>query len=263
LALACTALAVVATAALLLPTRAPGAAPQSAGGLVAPAGVPPAPPGDPGGATGPTGPSGPTGATGPIGPQLITDLPCYLANRAVQLSGIGFPAATTYAVTLDDGGAGFGHASASGGISGTLTSPALPAGTTEATHQVTVLSSGGTASASFDVTQFGASFAPATGNPRTLLVHYSVLGFGLGPATISGDPAPKGVYLHYVGPKGTAVRTAEIGITSGPCGSLPFSHLHHLFGFAPASGVWHLQFDTQKRYSAASVPRVVRTVTIR
>jgi hypothetical protein len=58
------------------------------------------------------------------------------------------------------------------------------------------------------------------------------------------------------------VRTAEIGITGGPCGSLPVSHLHHLFGFSPVAGTWRLQFDTQKRYSPASVPRVVRTVAI-
>jgi hypothetical protein len=251
------------------------AAPLSAGGLVAPSATPPPPPstlvplGTAGGVTGPTGPTGPTGATGatgatgPSGPQLITDLPCYLANRVVQLTGTGFPASSTYAVTLDQGGAGFGHTSSTGGVSGTLTSPALPAGTTTATHQVMILSPGGTATAQFMVTQFGASFSPTTGNPRTLVVHYSVYGFGLGPVGPSGIPASRSVYLHYVGPAGTKVRTVEIGVTSGPCGSLPLSHLHHLFGFTPSAGTWHLQFDTSKRYSARSVPRVVRNVSIR
>jgi len=128
-----------------------------------------------------------------------------------------------------------------------------------------VLSPDGTASAQFDVTAFGASYAPQTGDPRTLVVHYSIYGFGLGPSEPNdptGDPAPTGVYLHYIGPRGTAIRTVEIGITQGRCGSLPLSHLHHLFGFSPVAGTWHLQFDTQKRYSADSVPRVVRVVTV-
>ena len=252
----------------------PALAPLLSGGLVAPTGPPPSPPpGDGGGLTGggvsgptgATGPTGPTGATGPAGAQLSTDLPCYLADRVVQLNGSGFPADTTYAVTLDQAGAGFGHVSALGAISGTLTSPALPAGATQATHQVMLLSPGATAVAEFDVTAFGASFAPQTGDPRTLLVRYSVFGFGLGPAQPgdpSGDPAPLGVYLHYIGPHGTPIHTVEIGITSGTCGSLPLTRLHHLFGFSPAAGTWRLQFDTERRYSAMSVPRVVRVVTI-
>jgi hypothetical protein len=250
------------------------AAPLSSGGLVAPSGLPPSPPPDgvtgpagAGGATGPTGVTGVTGVTGAEGePQLSTDLPCYLANRIVQLNGSGFPASTTYAVTLDQAGAGFGHVSAAGAISGTLTSPALPAGTTQATHQVMVLSPGATATTQFDVTQFGASYAPQAGNPRTLLVRYSVYGLGLGPSDPNdptGDPAPVGVYLHYVGPRGTAIRTVQIGITSGPCGSLPLTIEHHLFGFSPVPGTWHLQFDAARRYSAGSVPRVVHVVTIR
>ncbi len=255
------------------------ALPLNAGGLVAPAGVPPAPPAGPaggsadpgpGGATGPTGDTGPTGATGPggttgaSGPQLTTDLPCYLPDRVVSLTGSGFPADTTYAVTLDQGGAGFGHVSADGGLSGTLTSPTLPAGTTQTSHEVMVLSAGGTATAQFAVTQFGASFAPQIGDPRTMLVRYSVYGFGLGPASATtGDPAQVGLFLHYVGPHGTPVRTVQIGVTSGACGSMPLSALHHLFGFSPARGTWHLQFDTRRAYSATSVPRVVHTLTIR
>ncbi len=104
-----------------------------------------------------------------------------------------------------------------------------------------------------------------TGNPRTRHGRYSVYGFGLGPASpdsAAGDPAPVGVYLHYIGPKGAAIRTVQIGITSGPCGSLPLTIEHHLFGFSPVPGTWHLQFDTARRYSASSVPRVVHVVTI-
>ncbi len=249
-------------------------APLVSGGLVAPTGPPPTgAPTDSGGLTGggvsgptgATGPTGPTGASGPTGPQLSTDLPCYLPDRAVQLNGSGLPPDTTYAVTLDQAGAGFGRVSALGAISGTLTSPALPAGTTQATHQVMLLSPGATAVTQFEVTAFGASFAPQTGDPRTLLVRYSVFGFGLGPAAAgdpSGDPAPVALYLHYIGPRGAPIHTVEIGITSGACGSLPLTRLHHLFGFSPAAGTWRLQFDTARHYSALSVPRVVRLVTI-
>ncbi len=258
--------------------RSASALPLNAGGLSAPTGVPPAPPPGPaggsagpgsGGANGDTGPTGATGATGPggttgpSGPQLSTDLPCYLPGRVVQLTGSGFPADTTYAVTLDQSGAGFGHVSASGGLSGTLTSPALTAGTTEATHEVMILSAGGSATTQFAVTQFGASFAPQTGDPRTMLVHYSVFGFGLGPASPTGDPAPVALFLHYVGPRGTPVHTVQIGYTSGACGSMPLSGPHHLFGFSPARGTWHLQFDARRSYSPTSVPRVVHTLTIR
>lgn len=257
-------LATALAVALVLPSGARTApasvAPQLSGGLAAP-GVDP-----PGGVSGPTGATGATGVTGASGggPQVSTDLPCYLPGRVVQLNGTGFPASTPYAVTLDENGDGFGHVSSTGSLSGTLTSPALGAGATQATHQLMVLSPGVTGSTQFAVTQFGASFAPTTGDPRTLLVHYSVYGFGLGPALpTTGQPAPTGVYLHYIGPHGTPIRNAQIGITSGPCGSLPLSHLHHLFGFVPTAGTWHLQFDTQRHYSATSVPRVVHVVTVR
>ena len=143
-----------------------------------------------------------------------------------------FPASTPYAVTLDE----------TATASGTCRPPAACRGRCEpgaggrrhAGHPpAEVLSPGVTGSTQFAVTQFGASFAPdrRPAHSARALQRLRVRARAAQPNT--GEPAPTGVYLHYIGPHGSPIRNVEIGITSGPCGSLPLSHLHHLFGFTP------------------------------
>jgi hypothetical protein len=95
------------------------------------------------------------------------------------------------------------------------------------------------------VTRFAASFAPTRGNPATLRVRFSVLGFGAG----------KTVYLHWVRPNGRVRRTKSLGRTQGPCGRLT-TGLRRLFPFTGLlPGNWRLQFDTRATYSRGTVPR--------
>lgn len=198
----------------------------------------------------------------PTGPALRTDLPCYLENRSVALSGSGFPPGAAYTVAVDGAMLGSGKVAADGTLSGRLVSGRLVRGATHLRHLVTVSVGAQTVQTSFYVTQFGASFAPVAGNPATLVVRYSIFGFGLGPAAPK-DPTPQPLYLHYIAPTGQEIERIRLGRTHGLCGSLPLTRPHHLFFFHPGPGTWHLQFDTSPRWSAASRPRVVRAVVVR
>ncbi|HEX2016677.1 MAG TPA: hypothetical protein VGN69_08285 [Solirubrobacteraceae bacterium] len=187
---------------------------------------------------------------------VLTDSPCYLTNRTVRLTGTGFAPSTQYTVSLDGAALGPGMTSPDGAFEGKLGSGHL-GHLRHQRHIVTVSDGTNMASAPFEVSRFTASFDPAAGDPRSLLVRFSVYGFGLGAMV-----APT-VYLHYLSPSGRAGSTVRVGRTHGACGSLGRSRLHHLFPFHPRTGTWHLQFDTHSRYSAASRPRVVRTVVVR
>jgi hypothetical protein len=204
-------------------------------------------------------------ATSP-GATLATDLPCYLPHHSLAVSGAGFAPAARYVVTLDGARQGSGSTSAAGRIAGRLDSGVLPSSAIDVRHTVTVAAGSTSASASFLVTHFAASFYPDTGDPATLRVRYTLLGFGLGPAQ-RGDPAhdptPRRLYLHYVDPSGHERDLVSLGRTHGVCGSLPLTRRHHLFAFTPTPGTWRLQFDTHRRYSPTRVPRVVRAVVVR
>jgi hypothetical protein len=203
---------------------------------------------------------------GESGPLITTDLPCYLQDRSVALSGTLFPPGTTYTVAEDSMTLGTGTVAPSGTLTGQLSSGTLAAGATHLHHTLTVTAGAAMASTDFDVTQFSAGFSPSGGNPSTLLVRYSIYGFGLGPAQPNdpaGDPVPQQVFLHYVDPVGRTGLTIDLGRTHGRCGSLPTTRVHHLFPFRPGRGTWHLQFDLAPTYSRSSSPRVVRAVAVR
>jgi hypothetical protein len=208
----------------------------------------------------------PTNLPGESGPVIATDLPCYLADRSVTLSGTIFPPGTTYSVAEDGTTLGTGTVAPAGTITGSLSSGSLARGATHLHHAITVTAPGASASTEFDVTQFSAGFSPTAGNPATLLVRFAIYGFGIGPAQPddpAGDPVPQQVFLHYVDPHGKTGETIDLGRTHGRCGSLPTTRVHHLFPFRPGSGTWHLQFDLDPTFSRSSSPRVVRAVVVR
>ena len=212
--------------------------------------------------TGTTGTTTAQAPPAPAGPTLRTDLPCYLENRNVLLSGSGLPAGAPYTVAVDGKALGSGKVAADGTLSGKLPSGALVPRATPLRHVVTVTAGGQTVQTFFYVTEFNAAFTPSAGNPQTLVVRFSVYGFGIGPAEPK-DPTPRPLYLHYVAPTGQQIAVVPLGRTHGFCGSLPLSRPHHLFTFHPGPGTWRLQFDTSAHWSAASRPRVVRTVVVR
>jgi hypothetical protein len=185
-----------------------------------------------------------------------TDFSCYLQSRAVRLSGSGFAPGAQYTVSLDGTALGPGTVKPDGSISGMLDSGRLSAAAPLA-RLLTVSDGTNQAKTTFDVSGFAARFSPSTGDPRTLLVRYSVFGFA------PGSPDRQPLYLHYQSPSGRGGETIRIGSTDPPCGTVNRTRLRHLFPFSPRAGTWALQFDTSQRYSPSSQPRVVRSVSVR
>jgi hypothetical protein len=194
-------------------------------------------------------------ASGAGPPTIQTARPCYLAGQAVRITGQGFHAGDRYTVTLDHAKVGTGTVRAAGAIGGQLASGALPAGADRVLHRIIVTDGALTARIGFHTSAFRATISPASGDPRTLRVRYTVDAIGL------SAPAGATVWLHYVDPAGQVRRSVAIGRTSGVCGSL-HSIRHRLFPLAVRAGVWGLQFDLSPAYSAATRPRIVRQIAL-
>lgn len=186
--------------------------------------------------------------------MVVTDRPCYLEQKRVELSGAGFQPGATYTVLRDGQPIGPGTVAADGSIAGAFGSDVLPAGIAEKSYDLSVTDGTNQADSAFRVSAFRALFSPSRGNPARLRVRFSVFGF-LSPQLP--------VYLHYVRPDGSAARTVYLGRTKGVCGSVPRTRERRLFPFKASAGRWLLQFDTQPAYRNAARPRIVRAVTVR
>lgn len=190
-------------------------------------------------------------ATAGAAALVQVDRSCYLEvaigdrvqSPTIQLSGNGFTANEPYQVTIDglpvlDGA---GTVDAAGGISRAIAAPALPRGTNERRHTLTVSQGETSVSTVLRVSRFLADFEPSSGDPRTLRVRFKVFGFGL------AAPNPS-VYLHYVRPNGKARKTIRLGRAAGPCGRIARGKQRRLFPFTTSRGRWRLQFDTNRKY---------------
>ncbi len=182
---------------------------------------------------------------------VTTGRACYADPSArkdtVTWHGTGFTPGAAFQAALDGSAmeAGIGAVDASGGARGSFAAPALNAviapGTMEHTFQLSVHEGTNAPATQFTVSKLRARFLPASGNPRTLRVRFSVYGFGL-----SGATSP-GIYVHYVRPDGRVRTTVRLGTGRGACASLTTAR-RRLFPFRPTSGAWTLQFDTSRRY---------------
>ena len=74
-------------------------------------------------------------------------------------------------------------------------------------------------------------------NVRTWEAVLSLFGFGHGRA-----------YIHYRNPKGKLKKTVRLGRLRGPCGRLKTDERRVMPFDDPAFGIWHLQFDTHRRF---------------
>jgi hypothetical protein len=176
------------------------------------------------------------------------DRACYLEGSRVGLSAAGFAPGSKVDVSRDGTLIGSTTADAVGGVEARFDAPELPPGRREA-NPVVELSDGTTrASTRLPITRFHASFSPATGDPATMLVRFSVDGFGL----LDAQP---NVYVHYVGPNGRVRETVELGMARGVCGHLAPTSPRRLFPFRARAGTWTLQFDTRKRYRKGRIDR--------
>jgi hypothetical protein len=183
-----------------------------------------------------------------------TDLPCYLENRSVAVTGSGFAPGAPFSVLRDGQTIGGGTVAGDGTVTGSFASGALDAGIAEKAFDLTLTDGTNQAATKFSVSRFRAEFAPSRGNPATLRVRFSVFGFGR-----QGLP----VYLHYLRPDGHSVRTVKLGATHSVCGGITRTRMRRLFPFRPGAGRWRLQFDTRKSYRKSAVPRIVRAVDVK
>lgn len=178
--------------------------------------------------------------------QVRTDRSCYLQTpkTTVSVTGSGFSPGAPFAVALDgttlEGGSG--AIDAAGGMQGAFNPPMLGDSRDERRFHVSVTAGGATAATTFTLTRFVAGFTPATGDPTTLRVRFSVHGFGLAQANPD-------VFLHYVDPLRRLRKTIRLGRAQGQCGSIARTAERRLFPFAnPRGGRWQLQFDTSRRF---------------
>lgn len=174
--------------------------------------------------------------------------PCYQERTRAEATGEGFAPAAPYRASLNGTPFGSGTTNPSGAWKATFNAPVLPGGTAQKRHTLSVTDGANSASARFRVTTLSAEFFPQTGLIRRLRVRFRLFGFGQGTTA----------YLHYIRPNGRRKRTVRLGRTSGACGHLTTRRQTRLFPFDPENGVWSFQFDTRRRYSRTSKPRVIQ-----
>lgn len=189
----------------------------------------------------------------PVAPSLATNLDCYQQSSAVAVAGAGFSPGSPFTLAREGAPQGGGAVAQDGTLESTFSSGRLPSGVGERAFTLTAQAGTQTASARFRVTRFSAAFTPARATPATH-VRFSVFGFG--------RLAP--VYVHYLRAGATGSSdTISLGTAGGPCGKIARSAARRLFPFTPRTGMWRLQFDTKRSYSAQAVPRYVLPVTVR
>jgi len=195
-------------------------------------------------------------ASGASAATLTTDFPCYFEQKTLTWTAADMAPNADYKLTLDGTEVGSGKTDANGGATGTLTTDKLPRATGEKRSVLGISEGTNTAEAPFRISQFNADFAPSSGDPKTLLVRFSVFGFG----------ARKTIFLHYLRPgvngQRAVARTARLGKVKGDCGKIKRTKQRHLFPFDATSGEWRLQFDTKRTYSPNAQPAVVRRVRV-
>ena len=173
---------------------------------------------------------------------------CYLEGARVGVSATGFAARSSISVRRNGSLIGTATADDVGSVQARFDAPDLPAGRREASYVLELSDGATTASTRLPITRFHASFSPATGDPATMLVRFSVDGFGL----LDAQPD---VYLHYVAPDGSLRRTVQLGQARGVCGHLRTPTLRRLFPFRAQAGTWTLQFDTRRTYRRGRIDR--------
>lgn len=183
--------------------------------------------------------------------EIRVDRACFADPQdrqdTIQLTGSGFTPSAPYQVILDGQPlmGGNGSTDAAGNMSGRFVAPSVRTVSRVARQhrfRLSVREGVNEPTTSFTVSRLFASFKPATGNPTSLRVRFSLYGFSL-----QGDARPP-VYVHYVGPSGRVARTTPLGNAAQACGFLRTSE-RRLFPFVPHRGAWRLQFDTRKRYA--------------
>lgn len=178
---------------------------------------------------------------------LSTDGRCYQETQYVVLSGAGYAPMSTIAISRDGMAFGTANADAAGNFQAKFQADELPRSTREQVTTLTATDAAlNTASTRYRTTKVFADFDPDVGDPKTLVVRFTVSGFGLLRRHAS-------VYLHYISPGGKVRRDVRLGTARGTCGVIRATRERHLFPFPAERGRWILQFDTNKTYTRATL----------
>lgn len=172
---------------------------------------------------------------------LTTQLDCYQETGEVVFFGTGYTPLSTVSVSSNGTPLGTAVADGNGAIESKFVTPELPGNMREKLYELSATDALNIASTRFRATKVFADFNPGEGNSRTLMVRFSINGFGL------AREHPR-VYLHYVSPRGKAQRTVPLGTAKGTCGLIRRTRERRLFPFNPVRGKWVLQFDTNRTY---------------
>jgi hypothetical protein len=177
---------------------------------------------------------------------LVTDTRCYQETQDVVVSGSGYAANGTVAISRDGAPFGTATADASGNFQAKFPAEELPRDAREGITSLAATDAAlNTASTRYRTTKVFADFNPDSGDPKTLTVRFEVNGFGLLRRHAS-------VYLHYIAPDGKVRRDVRLGTALGTCGVVRKTRERHLFPFPAERGKWILQFDTNKKYTRAT-----------
>jgi hypothetical protein len=183
---------------------------------------------------------------------VAVDKPCYDESNTMTITGAGYTPGDTVDVTATGV---FGTAPVDAAGQFALAVKAPPLGTIAPSHQAFMLTATSeanptvTAAALFNVATFAVTTKPPQARPSQR-VRFLFSGFTPG----------KAIYAHYVR-SGKVRATARFGVAASPCGTLtvrarlyPDNH--------PATGVYHIQFDSTRRYAAKTAHKLVATLRI-
>jgi len=186
-------------------------------------------------------------ATAPAA-TLTVDKPCYGPGEQVRFTGAGFTPSGQVALSVSGQQLGIGTADPAGGFGVGIGAPTIDGKQRTdvfiATDQTNLAL---TATVPVLLTSLNVNVTPRNGNPgRTKKI--VARGFTSG-ATL---------YAHVR--RNGAKRNIRIGRLKGACKGL--TARRKLFSTDAKSGVYKVQFDTKRKYSAKTVPQVAFRVTV-
>jgi hypothetical protein len=179
---------------------------------------------------------------------LDVDRSCYGPRQAVKLSGGGFTAGGPVAVTVAGQQLGVTNANQVGEIAVTLPAPAIRGkrrtDTITATDQTNLSL---IANVAVNLTSLNVKVTPRNGDP-TKSKRIVARGFTTG----------RTLWAHVR--RGDNRRNVKIGRLKGACRTIDVKR--KLFLPNAAAGLYNVQFDTKRRYSAKTAPQVSFMVTV-
>lgn len=188
-------------------------------------------------------PAGPASAA-----TLSVDEPCYGAGERVQFSGTGYTPNGSVALSVSGQQLGLGTANPVGEFSANLGAPAIDGkqrtDTFTATDQANLSL---TATVPVLLTSLNVKVIPKNGDPSK-------------PKRIVARGFTTGTTLYAHVRRGKSRRNVRIGRLKGACKTLDVRR--RLFSPDAKPGVYKVQFDARRRYSANTTPQVGFLVTV-